>query len=242
ARVGALDRRRDLRPRHPRGYAVRALRLANVLAELWQNRGRLNEGRAWLTRLLQQPGDATRTRARALGWAGNFAWLQGDPVAARALHEQTLAIDQAIGDDVHTACALNALGRDALALGDYPAAERLLEDALGRFHALGVGEGKPGGLLITVEERGARYSLGLTAYEQTDWARAQAQHTRCLEQATAFGSGGGGGGLWLQALASHGLARVAHQQGDYARARGLYEQAVSKQRAFYDLASLASAL
>jgi non-specific serine/threonine protein kinase len=219
-----------------------ALRLANVLAELWQRRGRLNEGRAWLTRLLHQPGDATRTRARALGWAGNFAWLQGDPIAARALHEQTLAIDQAIGDDVHTACVLNALGRDALALGDYPAAERLLEDALGRFQALGVGEVKPGGVLITFEEMWTRYSLGLTAYEQMDWARAHAHLTRCLEQATAFGSGGGGSGLWLQKLASNGLARVAHQRGDSDRARRLYEQALAKQRALDDPASLASTL
>src|SRR5439155_11429524 len=107
-----------------------ALQLANVLAELWQFRGYFTEGRAWMSTLLQRPGGEARTRGRALGWAGNFALFQGDPAAARALHAQNLAIDEEIGDHMHVAAILSDLGRDALAMGDYKAAERLCEDAL----------------------------------------------------------------------------------------------------------------
>ena len=154
-----------------------ALQLANVLAELWQFRGYFSEGRAWMAKLLQRPGGEARTRGRALGWAGNFALFQGDPAAARALHAQNLAIDEEIGDHMHVAAILSDLGRDALAMGDYKAAERLCEDALSRFQALG-----DSGLQAAAEELWTLYTLGMAAYEQTDWARAQAFHSRCVNR------------------------------------------------------------
>jgi hypothetical protein len=61
---------------------------------------------------LDQPGGDPRTRARALGWAGNFAANHGDILAARELHAACLPLDEQIGDDVHLACVYNALGRE----------------------------------------------------------------------------------------------------------------------------------
>src|SRR4029453_10104503 len=98
-------------------------------------------------------------RARVTGWLGNFARLQGDPLAAQAWHAQTLAIDLEIGDEAHPACALNALGRDARTLGISREPERLLEDALARFQALGTGTVQAGGVLITAEEVWTIYGL-----------------------------------------------------------------------------------
>ena len=209
-----------------------ALQLANALAWLWQFRGYFTEGRAWMSTLLQRPGGEARTRGRALGWAGNFALFQGDPAAARALHEQNLAIDEAIGDHMHVAAILSDLGRDALAMGDYEAAERLCADALNRFQALG-----DRGLQAAAEELWTLYTLGMAAYEQADWARAQAFHSRCVEQATVLG-----GGNHLTSLALYGLGRVAHQQLDYARARSLLEEALAIQRAVDDPAKAALTL
>ena len=203
-----------------------ALRMANVLAEFWQNRAYLSEGRAWMKRLLKRPGSEGMTRARATGWLGNFAAHQGDIVEAQALHEQTLAIDLQIGDEVHAACALNALGRDAIALGDYRKAEGLLEDALARFRALGPGKVQFGGVLITGEETWTMYALGRAAFEQMDWPRAQVLYTRCHERAATL--------AYPQnpylSMATYGLARVAEQRGERARARALYEETLAIQR------------
>jgi predicted ATPase/DNA-binding CsgD family transcriptional regulator len=203
-----------------------ALRLANVLAEMWQNRAYLSEGRTWLTRLLQRTGINGFERARATGWLGNLARLQGDPVAAQAWHAETLAIDLEIGDEAHAACTLAALGRDALTLGNYQEAERLLEDALTRLQALGTGKVQAGGVLITGEEVWAIYGLGLVAYEQQDWARAHALYTRCQERAMTLP---GPYDTYLS-MAEYGLARVAEQQGDNHLARTLYEAALRRQR------------
>ena len=199
----------------------RALQLANHLALLWQFRGYLSEGRAWMSRLLERPGGEARTRGRALGWAGNFAWFQGDPIAARSLHEQNLALDQETGDVAHVACCLGALGRDALALGDYRESERLCEDSQSRFRAL-----DERGAQVFMEENWNLHTLGMAAFEQMDWARAEACHRRGLEQANTLGT------TLLTSYSLYGLGRVAHVQGELAHARSLLEAALANQRAF----------
>ena len=57
------------------------------------------EGREWLTGLLALPGAAGHTDARAkvLNGAGLLAWVQGDYVAARSLHEESLALRRELG-------------------------------------------------------------------------------------------------------------------------------------------------
>src|SRR5262249_30025766 len=182
-----------------------ALRLANALAEFWYLRAHQHDGRMWMTKLLCQPGGDPGPRARALGWAGNFAASDGDIVAAQELHAACLPLDEEIDDKVHLACVYNALGRDALALGEYAEAERLLGEALDRFASIGTG-----GVLMTAEEIWALYSLGETASAQCDSVRAAAIQTRCLQRAKAVG-GGVGGGLQLESWALGGLARAAQQ-------------------------------
>src|SRR6266852_242391 len=92
------------------------------------------------------------------------------------------------------------------------------------FQALG-----DSGLQAAAQELWTLYTLGMAAYEQADWARAQAFHSRRVEQATVLGSGN-----HLTSLALYGLGRVAHQQGDYARACTLLEEALVTQRAVDD--------
>src|SRR5215471_10213420 len=148
------------------GPVETALRLANALAEFWHNRAHQHDGLVWMTKLLDQSGGEPGTRARAYGWAGNFAANRGDIVAARELHSACLPLDEQIDDKVHLGCVYNALGRDALVLGEYAEAERLLGEALDRFAALGDGD-----VLRAVEEIWALYSLGVAASEQGDAVR-----------------------------------------------------------------------
>ncbi len=209
------------------GPVESTLRFANALADLWQHRGYLIEGRSWMTRLLAQPGGEAGTRARALGWAGNFAWFQGDPIAARVLHGEALTLDRQIGDEEHTARVLGALSRDALALGDYRTAEQLGEQALRLCYALDVG----------IEELWTLYTLGIAAYAQGNWDTAAALHTRSLERAAAFG-----GLPPLEGMACYGLARVAHHERQFARARAMYEEALATQRALDEPGNLALTL
>ena len=122
---------------------------------------------------------------------------------------------------MHVACCLGALGRDALALGDYREAERLCEDSLSRFHAL-----DERGAQVFLEEIWNLYTLGVAAFEQMDWARAEVFHRRCLEQANTLGT------TLFTSFSQYGLGRVAHVQGELAHARRLLEDALANQRAF----------
>ncbi|SRR5579884_626936 len=82
------------------GSAEAGLRLVGALWRFWEMRGYLTEGRAHLADALShaQTQERTQERARALTGAGNLAWHQSDYEAARTLHEQSLAIYQALGN------------------------------------------------------------------------------------------------------------------------------------------------
>jgi DNA-binding CsgD family transcriptional regulator len=76
------------------GDAATGLRLAVALWRYWELRGRAEEGRAWLERLLRLPGAAADgdLRADALDAAGGLAGALGDYDMAGALHERSLAL------------------------------------------------------------------------------------------------------------------------------------------------------
>jgi non-specific serine/threonine protein kinase len=207
------------------GVVDSAVQLANAAAELWQTRGYLSEGRRWMADLLDRPGADAERRAMAFGWAGNFAWFQGDPIAARALHAESLALARQCGNDIQAAYTIGALGRDALALGDYAEAERLGQEALARARALG----EPAEVQWTL------CSLGTAAYEQMDWARAEMFFTESLASARASPA-------CRPAEAVYGLGCVAHQSGQRARAHELIGDALAKLSEIGDRASMAQAL
>lgn len=77
-----------------RGEVQQALELAGVLAHVWQVRGYLKEGRRRLAELIELPGAAppTLARARVLDGAGVLALYQGDVDASRVLLKESLAL------------------------------------------------------------------------------------------------------------------------------------------------------
>ena len=75
-----------------------SLRLAGALWRFWAGHGHLSEGRRWLAVALAQGApERTAARALALSGAGNLAHQQGEYAAARAYHQEALAIRRALG-------------------------------------------------------------------------------------------------------------------------------------------------
>jgi predicted ATPase/DNA-binding SARP family transcriptional activator len=93
--------------------AQMGLRLAEALWRFWEGKGYLSEGRAYLSEALGRKGAIGRTnrRAKALNGAGMLAYSQGDYEAARALHEESLAISRELGSNLGIARSMKAFAR-----------------------------------------------------------------------------------------------------------------------------------
>src|SRR5207249_3387780 len=81
--------------------------------------------------------EASASRATALNGAGCLAWRQGDYEAARALHEECLAIHRASGNRSGIAASLNNLGLVTGDQGDYETTRLLYEESLAIRRELG---------------------------------------------------------------------------------------------------------
>jgi predicted ATPase/class 3 adenylate cyclase len=87
------------------------LRLAAALGRFWRSRGRLSEGRRWLTQALEGRTERTALRARALNWLGVLAWQQQDYLVAEGSCQASLSIWQALGDRTGEGhCLINIAG------------------------------------------------------------------------------------------------------------------------------------
>jgi tetratricopeptide (TPR) repeat protein len=111
---------------------------------------------------------------------GNVSIDQGDYPAARALHEECLAITRELGDRGGTARSLGNLGNVAFEQGDYPAARVLHEECLAIMRELG----DRGGMARSLS------SLGNVAYGQGDLASARALHEEGLAIRRGLGANG----------------------------------------------------
>jgi tetratricopeptide (TPR) repeat protein len=122
------------------GDAIRAQRLTGALWRFWEMCGHLAEGRAWLAKALDLPGDSPPlVRGLAFTAAGNLARDQGDVAAARELHTRGLELFESAGYPTGVATALNNLGNISLDEGDHEAAAAYCEQSLERFRLLGDG-------------------------------------------------------------------------------------------------------
>ncbi|MBM3459804.1 MAG: tetratricopeptide repeat protein, partial [Armatimonadetes bacterium] len=153
------------------GGAESGVRLAGALWRFWEMHGHFTEGREWLARVLDAgAGTAPVVRAEALNGAGNLANDQGDYAAARAFHQESLAIRRGLGDRRGIAGSLNNLGNVACDQSDYGAARALLEESLAIKRELGDQRGIAGSL----------GNLGRTVVEQGDYAAARALQEESL--------------------------------------------------------------
>jgi tetratricopeptide (TPR) repeat protein len=143
-----------------------ALRIAGGLREYWWKRDRLQEGRAWLLRLLALPqaSPPTALRAQALDDAAVLAFYQGDHEDAIALLQESIAIRRDLGEResiVYSLLHLASIYR--VGKRDIAAARAANEEALSvaRQHDFEQGIGY------------ALSALGRVAIEEADWPAAR---------------------------------------------------------------------
>jgi predicted ATPase/DNA-binding CsgD family transcriptional regulator len=231
------------------GYATLALRLTAALWWFWSAHGHVQEGRERVTSLLarfplkvQAAENPSRVElhAKVLWVAGMLASMQGDHTAARALHEESLALRGTIGDREPIFTSLEGLGTITLFEGDYSAAASYLEEALAvardlgdpaymamAFHALGNLENELGNLAAArayYEEsltqlsadsqlHGPLLSVAAIALDQSRYDEAEAAATVALTRFRQQGN------RHVEALALATLGAVALARGDHATAR-----------------------
>ena len=113
------------------------LRLAVALNRFWR-RSHYEEGRAWLTKLLERGGQTSPlVRARGFNSVGSLAWSQGDFRHAVAMSERGLSLSRQLEDKSGIAHSFFTLGLTEMALGDYDRAARLLEESQNLYRDVG---------------------------------------------------------------------------------------------------------
>jgi predicted ATPase len=122
-------------------HAEGALALGAALWRYWLVRGHLEEGRAWLARVLGMPAsqapDLDRSRADAMTGAGTLAQNSGAVAAAKAYFEAVLAIRREQGDATGIARALADLGWIAWRQCDFGKARKLSNECLALAEEIG---------------------------------------------------------------------------------------------------------
>ena len=204
------------------------LELCGALWRFWITRGHLSEGRECCARVLAKWGDEERTeeRAKALNTAGILAYYQSDHSAARALHEESLAIRRQLDHRRGIAISLNSLGNVAYEGGDYVSARALHEESLAIKRELGDRRGMAASL----------NNLGNVAVDRCDFASARALYEECLAIMRELGDQGD------TASTLNNLGNVLCEMGEYASARARNDEALAIMRELGDRAGIANSL
>jgi DNA-binding CsgD family transcriptional regulator len=204
-----------------------ALRLAGALWCLWRVRGYPSEGRGWLERALAATtGLQTPARAKALDWAGDLAWLQGDNARAAAAHEESLALSRASGDRAGEARALFGLADVARRTDTAEVAAARYRAALDLYQALG----------SDVWVAASLASIGLLARASGDGGAAVALLEQAVARYRAVGF------TWGLAWAIRLLAAAHRAAANLERAASLYNEGLTLAGANADRRGLAAAL
>ena len=206
------------------------LALAGALWRFWFVRGHLEEARQRFEALLTRPSEAApegtsvKARAKVLKGAGNIAWRQGNYAAARASHEESLRLQQELGDKLGVAASLHNLGIVAGDQNDLAAASTYLKRAINLWQEIDGDSGLANSLS----------SLGKVRYRQGDFANARRLHEQALLLHRRLKE------VSRIASARAHLGDVARHQGDYWGALAHYQAASRSWRSLRDKSSLAN--
>ncbi|RPJ25060.1 MAG: tetratricopeptide repeat protein [Chloroflexi bacterium] len=194
---------------------VSALRMTIALAQYWEVRGYIGEGRTMLDRVLPQAYDMPKeVRADGLRWQAKFTARQGDYVRAKKPLEESLELSRELGDKHGMARSLHNSGMVFTLQGDYPAAKISYEAALALLQE--IGDKRELAALTT--------SLGNVTQYMGDYATAR----RYQEESVAlFRDLGDKFGLFI---ALNNLGIVLEGQGDTSAARRYYEESIATAR------------
>jgi tetratricopeptide (TPR) repeat protein len=194
-------------------------RVAVALGWFWELRGYWQEARHWLTALAAQADLLPPALAAQLHYyAGRFAYLQGEYVAAEQLLLASLAVSQAEADVQTQIWALNALGRIAYSQCAYPRARGFYEQSL----ALSRAAGDPLAMATALT------NLGSIAAGTGNLRTAEHQLRESLALRQAHGDRQG------VARSLNNLGLAVERQEDYAQALQLFADSLSQARALGD--------
>jgi predicted ATPase/class 3 adenylate cyclase/Tfp pilus assembly protein PilF len=204
------------------------LRFCAALQRFWWVRGHVTEGRSWCSQALAKAGDCERTpeHAKALGAAGTLARMQCDYPVARARYEESLAIQQQLGDRRGIAALLNNLGNVACNEGDLAAGKKLFEQCVAIMRELD----DSGGIATVLN------NLGNLARIQGDYDSALALHEEGLTIMRELGDSGG------ISISLNSLGNVAFERGEFGAARALHEESLAIDQERGDRHSVANTL
>jgi predicted ATPase/DNA-binding CsgD family transcriptional regulator len=197
-----------------RGAAEEGLKLVGALWRFWFTRRHLVEGSRWVDECLDLEGTARvtpETRAKALNGAGNLAHARGDLARAATLHQESLAVRQALGDRRGIAISLNSLANVAVDRGDYAAGRALHEESLALRRDLA----DTRGIAIALN------NLGVIARDQGDWERAAALSRESIAVFRALGDKHG------MAISLVTLGAAQYHLGSHAEATALHQQSLA---------------
>ncbi|HEX6794746.1 MAG TPA: tetratricopeptide repeat protein [Casimicrobiaceae bacterium] len=204
------------------------LRFCGALHWFWIMRGYRSEGRDWCKRVLSIDGIHTPVpeRAMALQAAGILAFHLGDFPAARAYHEESLAIARALSDHQGIARATISLSNLRLRQGDVAVARTLCEEALALSRSLQdpwLTQQSLNGLGNVAGSMGDHLGAKSFYEESLAIARARADRVRI-------------------AILLNNLGYVTFQEGEYSAARALFEESLAIRRELEDSGGIAYAL
>ena len=208
--------------------AAGGLRLCGVLQRFWWTRGHFAEGREWCARVLAKAGgeEPTPERAKVLNVAGGLAYLQGDYPAARARHQESLAIRRQLDDQSGIATSLGNLGVVTLAQGDLASAKALHEESLAIRRQLG----------DRADIARALNNVGVATYLQGDYSAARVIYQEGLAIMRELGDQS------VIANFLNNLGNAALDQDDLPAARALFEESLTIGRQLGDRYGIAYAL
>jgi predicted ATPase/DNA-binding CsgD family transcriptional regulator len=192
-----------------------ALRLGGALAQFWEIRGYVSEGRHWLERVLQiSRGVRSAVRAKALVGAGRIASFQDDFGQAEAWCREGLALYRELGDRQGSAAALLFCGYAAMMRSKYAEARSLLEEAMVLIREAGDPVGS-----VTVN-----YLLANVLFFQGDYTRAHALLEECRVRSREAGD------VQNHAASLMLLGLALLFQGDLAQAHTCLEECLTLSR------------
>jgi tetratricopeptide (TPR) repeat protein len=212
------------------GLGEASLRLAGALLPFWEQRGYMNEGRAWLARALdnQAAPKSGAARAKALNAAGFLSCGWGDAAKSRALLEESVTLWLELGQAGKSglAYAWANLGELMRISGDPTTARSLESEAATLFRE----QDDRWGLAYALS------NLGLAIRDQGDFALARSVINESIELWRDLGV------LWELVMANRFLGLVALRQGDYQLAQRHFADWVELARKLNNKESLAWAI
>ena len=186
------------------------LRMAADLLYHWLDGSFLNEGRAWMDRLLALDPAPTPARADAL-WSNSWlAIIQGDIPAAQAMLEEARSLGEEL--DLPAVLGYSALfaGFAAMYTGNVDQALASYEEALARHRAIG----NRHGVALTLIRTSLAYSF------RGDAERAIALAEECLDACDEAGDS------WHKSYALNALGIQVWRQGDTRRATAIEQDSL----------------